>query len=107
MAVTKVKKGEKRVVEIKVGVADKDLAALRETAAELGKTALQVEAAAKAIAANKDPNEHQLHRRVCVAVYDSQGIRISNSSFDLDVEDALSVSVDANEVRGSVQSRTR
>jgi hypothetical protein len=97
----------KKRLEISIGVAPKDLVQLHATAQSISETAARVEAAAKAVADHADPNRKLLHRRVVLAVYDSEGLRISNTSFDLTASDRLTSIVLGDAITSSITSGVR
>lgn len=93
-------------LKFRIALETDDLNRLDAAAHQCETATLRIEAAAKAIAEHSDPNEKQLHRRVCVAVYDSGGVRISNTSYDLVVTDRLSLVVDEGAISGIVATRS-
>jgi hypothetical protein len=81
------------LIRIKAAVDVEDLKSLEATVDRLADKAAQISDAAAVIAQDSDPNEKQLHRRVLVVIYDAAGVRMSNSSYDLDVADVLYLTV--------------
>jgi multidrug efflux pump subunit AcrB len=100
-------KSEPLSIKVKVAVDTEDMDTLRATADRVADAADRVAAAAKDITSPDDPNRKQLHRRVVLAIYDSEGVRISDASFDLTASDQLTSIVLGDAITSRIASGVR